>query len=55
MAFPSWEWAEIDAKRLVWAENGCLGAGRLSTNGLADVKTLFDFNAMTFSPVEAPY
>lgn len=55
IACPQWEWAELDGKRLVWAAEGRLEAGRLITQGLVDRNTLFDFNEMAFSPVEAPY
>ncbi len=55
IACPQWEWAELDGKRLVWAFEGRLQAGRLTTQGLVDKETLFDFNEMEFSPVKAPY
>ncbi len=38
---PSWEWAEVDGARLVWAEYGKLFSGRLDANGLIDVNELF--------------
>src|SRR5262245_55264935 len=37
------------------AAEGRLEAGRLTTQGLADKDTLFDFNEMAFAPIEAPY
>jgi len=52
---PKWEWAELDAKRLVWASEGKLEAGRLTSQGLVDETLLFDFNEMAFAPIEAPY
>lgn len=55
IACPQWEWAELDGNRLVWAAEGRLEAGRLTTQGLVRKDTLFDFNEMTFSPVKAPY
>jgi hypothetical protein len=55
MVFPQWEWTELDGKRLVWAAEGKLEAGRLTAQGLVDKKLLFDFNDMSFAPIEAPY
>lgn len=55
IAYPQWEWAELDGKRLVWASEGRLEAGRLTVQGLVDTVTLFDFNEMVFAPIEAPY
>ena len=54
-ACPQWEWAELDGERLVWAAEGKLNAGRLTCQGLVDETLLFDFNEMTFAPIEAPY
>ncbi len=53
--YPDWEWAEVDGKRLIWAENGKLFAGRIGKEGLVDKAELFDFNEMTFESIEAPY
>jgi len=55
IACPDWEWADIERNRLVWAEAGKLFAGRLGKEGLAYQSQLFDFNKMTFEPIEAPY
>ena len=52
---PLWEWAEQDGKRLVWASKGRLEAGQLTTHGLVHNDTLFDFNELSFAPIEAPY
>jgi hypothetical protein len=52
---PGWEWADLDEKRLVWAENGKLFAGGIREEGLRDQVQLFDFNPMTFEPIAAPY
>lgn len=52
---PRWEWAEIDGKRLVWASDGKVFAGRLRKGRLDDEKQLFDFNELTFDRIEAPY
>lgn len=51
----SWEWADIDGDRLVWAEGGQLLAAALDRGGMTRMVELHDFNAMTFGPVEAPY
>jgi hypothetical protein len=55
LAYPDWEWADVDGKRLVWAAGGKLYSGRLSDEGLVNETELFDFNHMTFEPIEAPY
>jgi hypothetical protein len=50
-----WEWADVDGSRLVWAENGCLYAGRIESKGLCGEKALFDFTPMKFEKLTAPY
>lgn len=52
---PGWEWADLDRKRLVWAEKGVLRASVLSGTGLGAVKILHDFNGMEFEAIRAPY
>ena len=52
---PTWEWADLDGKRLVWAENGKLRAAKVQREGLAEEVELHDFNDMTFEAVQAPY
>jgi len=52
---PTWEWADLDGKRLVWAANGKLHAAKVSKDGVADEVELYDFNPMTFEAIEAPY
>jgi hypothetical protein len=52
---PSWEWADVDGERLVWAAEGKLHAGRVGARGLSNETLLCDFNAMTFEKLEAPY
>lgn len=37
------------------AADGRLEAGRLTTRGVVGEIRLFDFNEMTFEPIEAPY
>jgi hypothetical protein len=46
LEFPTWEWADWDRNRLVWAEQGCIRAARLETQKLGATKTLHDFNGM---------
>ena len=55
IACPQWEWAELDGKRLVWAAEGKLKAGQLTGQVFVDETLLFDFNEMSFAPIEAPY
>jgi hypothetical protein len=52
---PDWEWAEVDDKRLVWAKDGKLFAGKIRKKGIVNEAQLFDFNEMTFERIEAPY
>lgn len=52
---PKWEWADLDRKRLVWAECGKLFAAKVVKEGLKDVKELCDFNDMEFEERIAPY
>ena len=42
---PTWEWADWDRNRLVWAEQGCIGTARISRGKLGATKTLADFNS----------
>lgn len=50
-----WEWAELDADRLIWAAKGCLYAGRVDAKGLHGEKLLRDFSTMEFEALVAPY
>jgi hypothetical protein len=52
---PDWEWAEFDRQRLVWAAQGKLFAAKIRKKGLGSESLLFDFNEMSFEPIEAPY
>ncbi|MEL7358540.1 MAG: hypothetical protein AAFN40_18525 [Cyanobacteria bacterium J06560_6] len=52
---PDWELAEIDNKRLVWAFQGKLFSGVVTSDGLIEESELFDFNPLRFKPIEAPY
>ncbi|HSH03868.1 MAG TPA: hypothetical protein VLL52_15235 [Anaerolineae bacterium] len=60
--FPDWGWAEKDGhkdgsrpRRLVYVTHGQLFATNLNEQGLINTKELYDFNAMTFEPIIAPY
>ncbi|MBD1916833.1 MULTISPECIES: hypothetical protein [Cyanophyceae] len=55
MACPTWEWAEMDNQRLVWAAAGKLYAAQVRKDGLTNETVLFDFNDMVFEAIEAPY
>ena len=55
LAKQSWEWAEIDGDRLVWAAGGCLFGGRVTRNGLRKETLLHDFRPMQFERITAPY
>jgi hypothetical protein len=55
LAFPRWEWADIDGKTLVWTAEGCLHRAPLDPQGLGTPRVLFDFNGMKFERREAPY
>ena len=50
-----WEWADLDGKRLVWAQHGQLWAGYVRKGGLHDSRCLRDFNDMKFEAIAAPY
>jgi hypothetical protein len=50
-----WEWADLDGKRFLWAQQGCIHEAKLEKSGLTDARQLADFNAMKFEPIQAPY
>lgn len=52
---PTWEWAELDGQRLVWASQGKLYAGRMDYDGLKEERELYDFNPLAFAAIAAPY
>jgi hypothetical protein len=54
-AYPTWEWAELDGRRLVWAQGGRLFAAMLGNHGIAAEQMLYDFNDMVFQEIAAPY
>ena len=51
----SWEWADFDGDRLVWAQAGKLFATQIWNGGHGDILELADFNDWTFQPIQAPY
>ncbi len=53
--FPNWKWADWDGDRLVWATEGRLETGTLTSVGLTDIRVLKDFNDMKFEAIKAPY
>jgi hypothetical protein len=55
IACPTWEWAELDGRRLVWAAGGKLYCAQVSKDGLTGETELFDFNGMSFRALKAPY
>jgi hypothetical protein len=55
IAYPKWEWADLDGVRLVWANDGKLMCGQLDKDGLTCETELHDFNEMKFNPTQAPY
>jgi hypothetical protein len=55
IACPTWEWADRDGHRVVWADRGKLHAARVRKGGLSDPVELYDFNDMKFAPITAPY
>jgi len=55
VALPQWEWADLDAERILWAQDGVLFAGKLDGGGLRGTRRLFDFNPLHFERLQAPY
>jgi hypothetical protein len=55
IACPTWEWADLDVNRLVWAAEGKLFSGQIQKSGLTREVELYDFNEMKFSAIKAPY
>ena len=54
--FADWEWAELDNKQIVYAENGKLFRVPLKSRaGLGEPRMLYDFNGMEFEQRLAPY
>ena len=51
----AWEWAELDDKRLVWAERECLFEAKIKGPGLEGCELPHDFNNMQFEALAAPH
>ena len=51
----TWEWADVDGGRLLWAENGQIWTAVLEKNGFKAKKMLLDTNAMVFEELLPPY
>ena len=51
----SWEWADFDGDRLVWAQSGKLFALKIWDGGRGDILELADFNSWKFKNIVAPY
>lgn len=51
----SWEWADFDGDRLVWAQHGKLFATKIWDGGHGDIIELADFNDWKFKNIIAPY
>ena len=59
------DWAEADnwgdaerppkQSRVLWTLDGKLYAAEVTRTGMGDERMLYDFNPMTFEPIEAPY
>lgn len=50
-----WEWAELDSRRVVYAEGGKLFAMSLTSKGFSEPRLLADFSDLKFEPLAAPY
>ena len=51
----TWEWADLDGRRVVYAEAGCLHELKLSGRGPLVPKLLADFSGLRFTAIKAPY
>lgn len=49
--FPEWEWADWDRERIVWIDKGVLFSAALDSDGLSSIRSLYDFNPMTFENI----
>ena len=53
--FPSWEWADMQYKSLVFSEKGCLYRVKFSGDSIMKPKLLHDFSPYEFEAIQAPY
>lgn len=51
----AWEWADLDSRRLVYAQEGKLFAAKIESEGLREPELLRDFSDMQFEAIKAPY
>lgn len=52
---PSWEWADLDSRRVVYTEGGCLYEIKLVSRGALTKTLLADFGPLRFEAIQAPY
>ena len=52
---PGWQWADLDRRRLVWAEDGRLFSAHVGRKGIRDPQELYDFSNLRFEARQAPY
>jgi hypothetical protein len=56
LVLSDWEWAELDGKSIVWSLNGCMYRASInSRKKIGEPKLLYDFNALEFEEIRAPY
>lgn len=55
IAGPKWEWADLDSRRVVYSEGGCLFAAKLSHREPFTPTLLADFSDWKFEAIRAPY
>ena len=53
--YPNWEWADRDGDRVVWAENGKIFSGKVTSESLNEIQELFDTTSLQFEALKAPY
>lgn len=51
----TWEWADLDSRRVVYAERGCLYAIKLTHRGASPASLIVDLGPLSFEPIKAPY
>jgi hypothetical protein len=55
IAYPNWEWAELEDKRIVFAEGGKLFELQINNIAKGEARELYDFSDMKFEAIKAPY
>lgn len=51
----AWEWADMQSKSIVFAENGCLYRAKMQGDKCLLPKLLHDFSTYSFKTIRAPY